>query len=91
MMKSAKLYRQYAADCRRMAGSMPPEQQEKLLEIAKAWDMCAEEAEHGRTNDDDDDPADAATCTVEPKDDGLWAGAFVSQCRATVSYRVAIA
>jgi hypothetical protein len=38
-------FKQYAEDCRRMAKSMKPEHQATLLEIANAWDQCAEEAE----------------------------------------------
>ena len=36
--------REYAEDCRRLAKSMKPEHKATLLDIADAWDKCAEEA-----------------------------------------------
>ena len=42
-MEDAKLYRQYAAECRAIARTLPPGQRERLLEVAEAWDRCAGE------------------------------------------------
>lgn len=44
-MKDVIKFRRYAEDCRRLANSMKPEHKATLLEIAVAWDKCAEEAE----------------------------------------------
>ena len=44
-MNDAIKFRGYAEDCRRLANSMKPEHKATLLEIADAWDQCAEEAE----------------------------------------------
>jgi hypothetical protein len=44
-MTDAITFKRYAEDCRRMAKSMKPEHKATLLEIAEAWDQCAEEAE----------------------------------------------
>ena len=44
-MEDATKFRRYAEDCRRLAKSMKPEHKATLLEIADAWDECAEEAE----------------------------------------------
>jgi hypothetical protein len=41
----AKSYRQYAADCRRLAKTMRTKHSEILLKMAEAWDSRAEEAE----------------------------------------------
>jgi len=42
-------YRQYAEECRRLAERAPPKEKVALLEIAAAWDECANEAaERGR-------------------------------------------
>jgi hypothetical protein len=38
-------FRGYAEDCRRLAKIMKPEHSATLLEIAEAWDRCADEAE----------------------------------------------
>jgi hypothetical protein len=48
-MKDANTYREYAADCRRMAKLMNPKDQEALLKMAAAWEDRAKEAE--RRND----------------------------------------
>ena len=48
-MKDANTYREYAADCRRMAKLMNRKDQEVLLEMAAAWEDRAKEAE--RRND----------------------------------------
>ena len=44
-MLEAKTYRQYAADCLRIAEKMDAKDKQVLLEIAQAWEMRAEEAE----------------------------------------------
>lgn len=48
-MESVEQYRQYAEECRRLAERAPPKEKVALLEIAAAWDECANEAaERGR-------------------------------------------
>ena len=44
-MKNAKTYREYAADCLRMAQSMDTKDRETLLNMARAWEDRAREAE----------------------------------------------
>jgi hypothetical protein len=44
-MLEAKTYRQYAADCIRIAEKMDAKDRAVLLEIAQAWQMRAEEAD----------------------------------------------
>jgi hypothetical protein len=44
-MQEAKTYRQYAADCRRMATTMSDKDGKILLKMAEAWDGRADEAE----------------------------------------------
>ena len=44
-MQEATSYRQYAADCRRLAKTMSAKDGEILLKMAAAWDSRAEEAE----------------------------------------------
>jgi hypothetical protein len=44
-MKDAKTYREYAADCTRMAQSTDAKDRETLLKMAKAWEDRAREAE----------------------------------------------
>ena len=44
-MKDAKMYRDYAADCLRIAQSMNAEDRETLLKMARAWEDRAREAE----------------------------------------------
>jgi hypothetical protein len=44
-MLEAKTYRQYAAECIRIAEKMGAEDRRVLLEIAEAWTMRAQEAE----------------------------------------------
>jgi hypothetical protein len=51
LMEDIEKFRQYAEECRRLAESMKPEHKATLLEIAEAWDQCAEEAERERTDD----------------------------------------
>jgi hypothetical protein len=55
VMRTAKLYRQYAEDCRRIARNMPAEQRAKLLEIADAWMACADNLEKRESADEEDD------------------------------------
>ena len=45
MVLESKKYRQYAADCVRMAQTMAAKDKQTLLEIAEAWKKRAEEAE----------------------------------------------
>jgi hypothetical protein len=49
-MDKTEKYLEYAQDCRRMAEKMAPEQKEKLLEIAKAWEECAAYAAGANAN-----------------------------------------
>ena len=44
-MKDAKTYREYAADCIRIAKGMNPNDREALLKMAEAWEERAREAE----------------------------------------------
>jgi hypothetical protein len=44
-MKDAKTYREYAADCRRMAQLLNQKDKEALLKMAEAWEDRAKEAE----------------------------------------------
>jgi len=44
----AETYRRYAAECVRIASKMDAKDRKTLLEIAEAWEACAQEAE--RTN-----------------------------------------
>ena len=44
-MKDAKMYREYATDCIRIAQSMNAEDRETLLKMAQAWEDRAREAE----------------------------------------------
>ena len=44
-MKAAKMYREYAADCIRIAQSMNAEDRETLLKMAQAWEERARESE----------------------------------------------
>jgi hypothetical protein len=43
-MKEAQTYRQYAADCRRMAEAMSAKDKSTLIKMAEAWDVRADEA-----------------------------------------------
>jgi hypothetical protein len=43
-MKDAGTYRQYAADCRRIAETMQAKERKTLLQMAAAWEARAEEA-----------------------------------------------
>jgi len=44
-MQEATTYRQYAADCRRLAIGMSGKDQSTLLKMAEAWESRANEAE----------------------------------------------
>jgi hypothetical protein len=44
-MKDSAKFRKYAEECRQLSKNMRPEHRATLLEIADAWDQCAEEAE----------------------------------------------
>ncbi len=43
-MQDAKSYRQYAADCRRIADTMNAKDKATMLEMAKVWEDRADEA-----------------------------------------------
>jgi hypothetical protein len=51
-MLEAKTYRQYAADCVRIAEKMGAKDKKVLLEIAQAWQMRADEAERREVKPD---------------------------------------
>jgi hypothetical protein len=42
---NVKKFRDYAAECRRLAQRASEKDRTVLMEIAQAWDICAEEAE----------------------------------------------
>jgi hypothetical protein len=44
-MESVKKFRDYAAECRRLARRASEKDATVLMEIAAAWEACAEEAE----------------------------------------------
>jgi hypothetical protein len=44
-MDNAKRFREFAAECRRLAEKAAAKDRIALLEIAEAWMACAEEAE----------------------------------------------
>jgi hypothetical protein len=44
-MENAKKFREYAAECRRLAQRASEKDSKVLMEIAAAWMSCAEEAE----------------------------------------------
>jgi hypothetical protein len=43
-MQDVKSYRQYAAECRRIAATMNAKDKATMLEMAKVWDERADEA-----------------------------------------------
>jgi hypothetical protein len=56
-MKEPKTYREYAADCIRIAKGMSPNDREALLKMAEAWEERAREAEranNGRASKEGD-------------------------------------
>ena len=42
---NAKKFRDYAAECRRLARTASEQDRDVLIEIAEAWIVCAEQAE----------------------------------------------
>jgi hypothetical protein len=48
LMEDIEKFRKYAEECRRFAKSMKSRHKATLLEIAEAWDQCADEAERER-------------------------------------------
>jgi len=52
-MKDAQTYRQYAADCRRIAETMSGEDKATLLRMAEVWEMSAREAERQQARNKD--------------------------------------
>jgi len=48
-MQNSKKYREYAADCRRLAETMGKKDRPILLRMAEAWDARAAEAERAGT------------------------------------------
>jgi phytoene/squalene synthetase len=44
-MREAKIYREYAADCRRMAQRMSAQDKVALLRMAEVWERQAQEAD----------------------------------------------
>jgi hypothetical protein len=53
-MKDVKTYREYAADCVRIAQSMEAKDRETLLRMAKAWEERAREAERNEQEAESD-------------------------------------
>lgn len=51
-MLTANQYRQYAADCRRMAETMTGSDRETLLKMAQLWEERAQEAEQRGKKDE---------------------------------------
>jgi hypothetical protein len=51
-MKNGKNYRQYAADCIRIAQTMSAGDKKILLEMAEAWERRAQEAERKEHGDE---------------------------------------
>lgn len=43
-MENVEKYREYAIECRRLAGKLPPKDRDAMLKIAEAWDRQAEMA-----------------------------------------------
>ena len=65
-MEDARLYRQYAEECKAIARTLPPGQRERLLEVAEAWDRCAAEATPKGDGYDDQQPP--AQTVEQPKE-----------------------
>ena len=42
---NAKKFRDYAAECRRLVRTASEKDRAVLIEIAEAWDLCAEQSE----------------------------------------------
>ena len=49
-MQEAKIYREYAAECLRMAQKLNGNDKDVLLRMAEAWELRALEAERQREN-----------------------------------------
>ncbi len=43
--RNAQKFRDYAAECRLLAQRAPDKDRKVLMEIAEAWDVCAQEAD----------------------------------------------
>ncbi len=50
---NAKKFRDYAAECRRLAQRASEKDRKVLMEIAAAWTLCAEEAERKQSAEKD--------------------------------------
>ena len=70
-MLQAKTYRQYAADCVRIAEKMDAKDKKVLLEIAQAWDMRAEEAERRALKPDGNGGSGAVSAREGETDQGV--------------------
>jgi hypothetical protein len=57
-MQNSNTYRQYAADCRRIASGMREKDRAVLLQMAKAWENQADQAERSETKKKDGDGRD---------------------------------
>lgn len=51
-MQNPKIYRQYAADCRRIAETMKARDRDVLMRMAETWEATAREAERLTVGDD---------------------------------------
>jgi hypothetical protein len=51
MKRMQKKFRDYAAECRRLARTASEEDHAALIEIAEAWIVCAEQAERKAKRD----------------------------------------
>jgi hypothetical protein len=51
-MRDPAKFRTYAAECRRLANSMPAEHRGTLTKMADAWMECAREAERAMSDKD---------------------------------------
>jgi hypothetical protein len=51
-MKDSNTYRQYAADCRRIAETMSAKDKAIMLEMAKVWEERAVDAEREKSKGD---------------------------------------
>ena len=54
-MQDARIYRQYAEDCRRIADTMNANDKAIMLEMAKVWEERATEADRAEKNKGDKD------------------------------------
>jgi hypothetical protein len=51
-MRDPAKFRTYAAECRRLADTMPAEHRGTLIKMADAWMKCAHEAERAMSDKD---------------------------------------